>query len=88
MHARDVVEQLEALAGSREDFATLTYDLTDSWLARLRRSRASRAIACVRVSSRAQDHATQRSVIERAADARGDEIEARYAENRSARNEA
>jgi hypothetical protein len=33
MHARDVAQQLEALAGSREDFATLTYDLTDSWLA-------------------------------------------------------
>src|SRR5438445_535646 len=39
--------------------------------------------AYVRVSSRAQDHATQRSAVHRAAIARGDEIEKWYSENRS-----
>jgi DNA invertase Pin-like site-specific DNA recombinase len=43
------------------------------------------AIAYVRVSSRAQDHATQRSAIERAAHARGDTIEDWRAEKRSAK---
>ena len=36
--------------------------------------------AYVRVSSRAQDHATQRAAIEQAATARGDAIGAWYAE--------
>jgi DNA invertase Pin-like site-specific DNA recombinase len=43
------------------------------------------ASAYIRVSSRAQDHATQRSAIERAAAARGDIIAAWYAEKKSAR---
>jgi DNA invertase Pin-like site-specific DNA recombinase len=43
------------------------------------------AAAYVRVSSRAQDHATQRSAIERAASARGDEIVTWYEETRSAK---
>lgn len=43
------------------------------------------AIAYVRVSSRAQDHATQRSAIERAAYARGDTIDDWRAEKRSAK---
>jgi DNA invertase Pin-like site-specific DNA recombinase len=41
------------------------------------------AVAYVRVSSRAQDHATQVAAIERAAHARGDIIERQYAEKRS-----
>jgi len=41
------------------------------------------AQAYVRVSSKAQDNATQRSAIERAAAARGDEIGAWYAEKKS-----
>jgi DNA invertase Pin-like site-specific DNA recombinase len=41
--------------------------------------------AYVRVSSRAQDDATQRAAIERAAAARGDAIAGWYAEKRSAR---
>lgn len=44
------------------------------------------AVAYIRVSSRAQDHATQRSAIERAAAARGDEITDWRAEKRSARS--
>jgi DNA invertase Pin-like site-specific DNA recombinase len=47
-----------------------------------------RAIAYIRVLSRAQDHAAQRSAIERAADARGDSIQAWYAEKRSAKTMA
>jgi DNA invertase Pin-like site-specific DNA recombinase len=43
------------------------------------------SVAYVRVSSRAQDHATQRSAIERAAVARGDAIAEWYAEKKSAR---
>lgn len=43
------------------------------------------AAAYVRVSSRAQDQATQRAAIERAAAARGDEIAQWYAEKQSAR---
>jgi DNA invertase Pin-like site-specific DNA recombinase len=46
------------------------------------------AIAYVRVSSRAQDDATQRSAIERAAYARGDTIEDWRAEKRSAKTMA
>jgi DNA invertase Pin-like site-specific DNA recombinase len=42
-----------------------------------------RVAAYVRVSSKAQDHASQRSAIEREAAARGDAIEAWYAEKRS-----
>jgi DNA invertase Pin-like site-specific DNA recombinase len=42
-------------------------------------------IAYVRVSSRAQDHATQRAAIERAAAARGDVIAEWYSEKRSAK---
>jgi DNA invertase Pin-like site-specific DNA recombinase len=41
--------------------------------------------AYIRVSSRSQDHASQRSAIERAAAARGDEISTWYAEKKSAR---
>jgi DNA invertase Pin-like site-specific DNA recombinase len=41
------------------------------------------AAAYLRVSSRAQDHATQKSAVERAAGARGDTITAWYAEKRS-----
>jgi DNA invertase Pin-like site-specific DNA recombinase len=41
------------------------------------------AVAYVRVSSRAQDHATQVAAIERAAHARGDTIARVYAEKRS-----
>jgi DNA invertase Pin-like site-specific DNA recombinase len=41
--------------------------------------------AYVRVSSRAQDHATQRDAIERAAAARGEAIGVWYAEKRSAK---
>jgi DNA invertase Pin-like site-specific DNA recombinase len=41
--------------------------------------------AYVRVSSRTQDHATQRAAIERAAAARGDTITVWYAEKRSAK---
>jgi DNA invertase Pin-like site-specific DNA recombinase len=43
------------------------------------------SISYIRVSSRAQDHATQKSAIERAAAARGDVIDTWYAEKRSAR---
>jgi DNA invertase Pin-like site-specific DNA recombinase len=43
------------------------------------------ASAYIRVSSRAQDHATQRSAIERAAAARGDSITTWYAEKKSAK---
>jgi DNA invertase Pin-like site-specific DNA recombinase len=43
------------------------------------------AIAYVRVSSRAQDDATQRNAIERAAAARGDAVADWYAEKRSAK---
>lgn len=43
------------------------------------------AFSYIRVSSRAQDHATQRSSIERAAAARGDVVESWYAEKRSAK---
>lgn len=43
------------------------------------------ATAYIRVSSRAQDHATQRASIERAAAARGDTIGSWYAEKRSAK---
>jgi DNA invertase Pin-like site-specific DNA recombinase len=42
-------------------------------------------VGYVRVSSRAQDHASQRAAIERAATARGDEVAAWYAEKRSGR---
>lgn len=43
------------------------------------------AVAYLRVSSRAQDYATQRAAIERAAEARGHAIVRWYAEKRSAR---
>lgn len=43
------------------------------------------ALAYLRVSSKAQDHATQRSAIERAAYARGDTIEDWRAEKKSAK---
>jgi DNA invertase Pin-like site-specific DNA recombinase len=46
------------------------------------------ATAYVRVSTRAQDHATQRSAIERAASARGDTITRWYEEKRSAKTMA
>lgn len=46
------------------------------------------AVAYIRVSSRAQDHATQRAAIERAALARGDEISTWYAEKKSAKTMA
>jgi DNA invertase Pin-like site-specific DNA recombinase len=42
-------------------------------------------VAYIRVSSRAQDHATQRSAIERFASARGDKIGAWYEEKKSAK---
>ena len=42
-----------------------------------------KAAADVRVSSKTQDHATQRSAIERAAEARGDTIIAWHAEKMS-----
>jgi len=45
-------------------------------------------LAYIRVSSRSQDHATQRSAIERAARARGDTIDTWYAEKRSAKTMA
>ncbi|MGH7436094.1 MAG: recombinase family protein [Polyangiaceae bacterium] len=48
----------------------------------------SSAVAYIRVSSRAQDDATQRNAIERAARARGDTIEGWYAEKRSAKTMA
>jgi len=43
------------------------------------------AAAYVRVSSKAQDHASQRAAIERAAEARGDKITVWYAEKKSAK---
>ena len=46
------------------------------------------ARAYIRVSSRAQDHATQRAAIERTASARGDTIAHWYAEKKSARTMA
>jgi DNA invertase Pin-like site-specific DNA recombinase len=46
------------------------------------------AVAYVRVSSRAQDDATQRSAVERAAAARGDSIATWYAEKKSAKTMA
>ncbi len=46
------------------------------------------AIGYIRVSSRAQDNATLRPAIERAAAARGDEIGTWYAEKRSAKKMA
>jgi DNA invertase Pin-like site-specific DNA recombinase len=46
------------------------------------------ALAYIRVSSRAQDHASQRSAIERAAVARGDVVDDWRAEKRSARTMA
>src|SRR5579883_3336104 len=48
-------------------------------------SAGSLASAYIRVSSRSQDHASQRSAIERAAQARGDTIETWYSEKKSAR---
>ena len=47
-----------------------------------------KAAAYIRVSSRAQDHATQRAAIERAATSRGDTIVEWYAEKRSAKTMA
>ena len=47
-----------------------------------------RAAAYLRVSSKSQDHATQRSAVERAASARGDAITAWYAEKQSGRTMA
>lgn len=44
-----------------------------------------KALAYIRVSSRAQDHASQRSAIERTADVRGDTIDDWRAEKRSAK---
>ncbi|MGO9834567.1 MAG: recombinase family protein [Polyangiaceae bacterium] len=44
--------------------------------------------AYIRVSSRTQDHATQRAAIERAAAARGDSITTWYSEKRSAKSRA
>jgi DNA invertase Pin-like site-specific DNA recombinase len=44
-----------------------------------------KVVGYVRVSSKAQDYASQRSAIEREAAARGDAIEAWYAEKRSGR---
>jgi DNA invertase Pin-like site-specific DNA recombinase len=46
------------------------------------------ALAYVRVSSKAQDHATQRSAIDRTAAARGDTVNNWFAEKRSARTMA
>lgn len=43
------------------------------------------SVAYIRVSSRAQDHSTQRAAIERVAGARGDSITTWYAEKRSAK---
>src|SRR5579863_7286865 len=45
----------------------------------------SSACAYIRVSSRSQDHASQRSAIERAAAARGDTIGEWYSEKKSAK---
>lgn len=45
-------------------------------------------VAYIRVSSRAQDHASQRDAIERAAAARGDTITTWYAEKKSAKTMA
>ncbi len=51
-----------------------------------RGERAGLSVAAyVRVSSRSQNHATQREAIERAAKARGDEIETWFEEKRSAK---
>ena len=47
-----------------------------------------KALAYIRVSSRAQDHASQRSAIERTAAARGDTIDDWRAEKRSAKTMA
>jgi DNA invertase Pin-like site-specific DNA recombinase len=47
-----------------------------------------KALAYIRVSSRAQDHASQRSAIERAVAARGDTIDDWRAEKRSAKTMA
>lgn len=55
---------------------------------RERIARVGSASAYVRVSSRAQDYATQRAAIERAAAARGDVIAHWYAEKRSAKTTA
>ncbi len=44
----------------------------------------STALAYIRVSSRSQDHSTQRAAIERAALARGDEVSGWYSGKRSA----
>jgi DNA invertase Pin-like site-specific DNA recombinase len=44
------------------------------------------AAAYLRVSSKAQNHATQAAAIERAAQARGDTIEATYSEKRSGKS--
>jgi DNA invertase Pin-like site-specific DNA recombinase len=46
---------------------------------------AMRAVAYVRVSSKAQDLSMQRAAVERVATARGDHIETWYSEKRSAR---
>lgn len=48
----------------------------------------SASVAYIRVSSRAQDHTTQRASIERAAAARGDMIATWYAEKKSAKTMA
>lgn len=56
--------------------------------ARLGGAIMSAAVAYIRVSSRAQDHAMQRRAIERAAAARGDEIAIWYAEKQSAKTTA
>jgi DNA invertase Pin-like site-specific DNA recombinase len=48
-------------------------------------SRLMTIAAYIRVSSRAQDHATQRDAIERAAATRGDKVGMWYAEKRSAK---
>lgn len=48
----------------------------------------SASVAYIRVSSRAQDHSTQRASIERAAVARGDTISTWYAEKKSAKTMA
>ncbi|MBI3206667.1 MAG: recombinase family protein [Myxococcales bacterium] len=45
-----------------------------------------RTAAYIRVSSKSQDHATQKAAIERAASARGDSIAAWYAEKQSAKS--
>jgi DNA invertase Pin-like site-specific DNA recombinase len=47
--------------------------------------RVTTAVAYIRVSARAQDHATQRAAIERAASARGDAIAEWYAEKKGAK---